>query len=78
MGQGHGGGEHVQELSPRLVEALLEKNVVGAAAGNYHTAVWTEAGELFTFGMEAVGIWATEGHRLSLYRGWSRRWSGRR
>jgi alpha-tubulin suppressor-like RCC1 family protein len=35
---------------PRLVEALAEKKVIGAAAGGDHTAVWTETGELFTFG----------------------------
>jgi len=35
---------------PRLVEALVGKKVVGAAAGEIHTAMWTEAGEIFTFG----------------------------
>jgi alpha-tubulin suppressor-like RCC1 family protein len=35
---------------PQLVEALAQKKVVGASAGSYYTAVWTEAGELFTFG----------------------------
>ena len=45
---GHGG--HEDELVPRLVEALVGKKVIGAAAGEEHTAVWTEAGELFTFG----------------------------
>jgi alpha-tubulin suppressor-like RCC1 family protein len=37
-----------------LVEALAGKlktvAIVGAAGGEYHTAAWTEAGELFTFG----------------------------
>jgi hypothetical protein len=50
MGLGHEGAEHAQELSPRLVEALAGKKVVGVSAGNNHTAAWTEAGELFTFG----------------------------
>ena len=45
---GHGG--HHEELVPRLVEALVGKKVVGASAGQIHTAVWTEEGELFTFG----------------------------
>ena len=45
---GHGGTQN--ELVPRLVEALVGKKVVGASAGTNHTAVWTEAGELFTFG----------------------------
>jgi len=49
-GLGHGGGEDAQELSPRLVEALVGRKVVGVSAGGSHTAVWTEAGELFTFG----------------------------
>jgi len=45
---GHGGEDN--ELLPRLVEALVGKKVIGAAAGSWHTVVWTEAGELFTFG----------------------------
>jgi len=45
---GHGGAE--DELVPKLVEALAGKKVVGASAGGKHTVVWTEAGELFTFG----------------------------
>ena len=46
---GHHGGTR-DELAPRLVERLAGKKVVGAAAGTCHTAVWTEEGELFTFG----------------------------
>jgi len=49
----HGGEE--DESVPRLVEALLGRKVVGAAAGFAHTVVWTEAGELFTFGEEGSG-----------------------
>jgi len=45
---GHGG--HHEELVPRLVEALVGKKVVGASSRESHTAVWTETGELFTFG----------------------------
>jgi alpha-tubulin suppressor-like RCC1 family protein len=45
---GHGGEEN--ELVPRLVEAFAGKKVIGAAGGSHHTAVLTEAGELFTFG----------------------------
>ena len=33
----------------------MGKKVVGAAASNDHTAVWTEAGELFTFGSGLSG-----------------------
>jgi len=50
---GHGGQE--SELVPRLVEALVGKKAAGASAGSQHTAVWTEAGELFTFGLGAHG-----------------------
>jgi alpha-tubulin suppressor-like RCC1 family protein len=39
---------------PRPVE-LAGKKVVGVAAGGCHTAVWTEEGELFTFGVENYG-----------------------
>jgi len=45
---GHGGEE--VELVPRLVEALVGKKVVGSAASARHAAVWTEAGQIFTFG----------------------------
>ena len=45
---GHGGEE--DEIVPRLVEALAVKKVIGTAAGERHTVVWTEEGELFTFG----------------------------
>ena len=45
---GHGG--QTNELVPRLVEALVGKKVVGASAAPACTAVWTEEGELFTFG----------------------------
>jgi len=47
---GHGGVE--SERVPRLVEALVGKKVAAAAAavGSDHTVVWTDAGELFTFG----------------------------
>jgi len=50
-----GHGESQPELVPRLVEALAGKKVVGAAAGGYHTAVWTEEEELFTFGYGGHG-----------------------
>jgi len=89
---GHG-GEQDDEPVPRLIEALAGKKVVGAAAGCVHTAVWTDAGELFTFGYgggqgrlghggeehELAGEeFGTESHRMSLCRGWWRRWWGRR
>ena len=37
-------------LLPRLVEALVGKKMIGAAAGQHHTAVLTDDGEVFTFG----------------------------
>jgi hypothetical protein len=51
---------------PRLVEALVGKRVIGAAAGGFQTAVWTEEGELFTLVRENMGSWATEGMRMSM------------
>jgi len=50
---GHGGQQH--EFLPRLVKALAGKKVIGAATGHCHTAVWTEASELFTFGAAGNG-----------------------
>ena len=45
---GHGDEENA--LAPRLVAGLAGRVVVGVAAGWRHTAVVTEAGELWTFG----------------------------
>jgi len=33
-------------LVPKMIEGLARKKVVGASAGDCHTAVWMEAGEL--------------------------------
>jgi len=54
---GHGGEDF--EYEPRLVEALTEKKMVGVSAGTYHTAAWTDDGELFTFGH---GVYGKLGH----------------
>jgi len=54
---GHG-GESPEPL-PRQVLALADEKVAGAAVGFYHTAVWTKAGELFTFGDAS---WGDLGH----------------
>ena len=43
------------ERVPRLVEALAGEKVVGGAGGNSHSVVFTEAGELFTFGEGEFG-----------------------
>ena len=45
---GHGG--EGTELVPRMIQALAGKMVIGVAAGGDHTAVWTDEGQLFTFG----------------------------
>lgn len=46
-----GHGEVLFQPVPRPVEALGRKMMIGAsAAGGSHTAAWTDAGELFTFG----------------------------
>jgi len=50
---GHGREQH--ELLPRLIEALAGKKVIGASAGTYHTVVWTEEREIFTFGHGGSG-----------------------
>jgi len=54
---GHGGeededaeDEENDELVPRLVEALVGEKLIAAAASTRHTVVWTDTGELFTFG----------------------------
>jgi len=59
---GHGGYQN--ELVPRLIRALSGKKVVSAEAGSDHTAVWTEEGELFTFG---GGTWGQLGHGVHQY-----------
>ena len=63
---GHGEGQYAPV--PRLVEALSGKKVVGAAAGDEHTALWTNEGELFTCGHGHLGGWGTARHSLSLCR----------
>jgi len=50
---GRGSGLGLENV-PRLIEFVAGK-VVGAAAGAAHTAVWTDTGELFTFGAGQIG-----------------------
>ena len=45
-----GHGTDTEERLPRAVEALVRKSMVGVSAGFSHTSVWTEHGELFTWG----------------------------
>jgi len=51
---GHGEGVGTVQF-PRMIEALAGKKVVGVAAGGFHTAAWTETGDLFTFGVGYTG-----------------------
>jgi alpha-tubulin suppressor-like RCC1 family protein len=55
---GHGGTH--DERVPRRLDEPAGKRVVVAAAGYQHTAcvtaVWTEQGKLFTFGIPTFGI----------------------
>ena len=51
---GHGGYDNV--LVPRLIEGVLVgKRVVGVAAGDDHTVVWTDEGKAYSFGDGADG-----------------------
>jgi len=48
----------IQECGLRKGSSGLEETVgswVGAAVGEYHTVMWTEAGDLFTFGYGGDG-----------------------
>ena len=41
---------------PRLIEGLLVgKKVIGVAAGDYHTVVWTDEGKAYSFGCGEYG-----------------------
>ena len=51
---GHG-DDYGDEYVPRVVGALNDKKVVGAAAGGHHTVVWTERGQVYTFGRGCHG-----------------------
>ena len=48
---GGGHGETEDERVPRLVEAMAGKTAIGADAGTRHTAVWTNTGGIFAFGI---------------------------
>jgi len=43
-------GHRMMRHVPRLIEVLAVNQVVGIAAGLWHTAAWTEEGELLHFG----------------------------
>jgi len=47
---GHGGEEYLERL-PRPIEGpLVGKKVVGVSVGSFHSIVWTEDGEAYSFG----------------------------
>jgi len=46
-----GHDDSVDVLVPRLVQALVGVNVVGTAAGEHHTVVWTDEGKAYSFGL---------------------------
>lgn len=47
---GHSNDGQGVVCQPRVVEALVGKRVMGAAAGDSHTVAWTDRGEVYTFG----------------------------
>ena len=56
---GHGGEEN--EYVPRLIEGVLVgKRVVGVAAGQHHTVVWTDEGKAYSFGDGGHGMLAMD------------------
>ena len=60
---GHREGPHTEHV-PRMIEALSGKKVIGVAAGEQHTAVWTEIGELFAFGSGSNGRLGHGGNQI--------------
>jgi hypothetical protein len=74
---GHGGDQN--ELVPRLVETMAGKKVIGAATALQRTEAYgLMQGSSSPLGMETVDSWSTEGQRMSLCLGWSRRRQGKR
>jgi len=56
---GHGG--EGTELVPRIIEAFAGKPVIGAAAGESHTASRMDRGR-GALSSSPLGCWAMEGH----------------
>ena len=52
---GHGEGAEAREFTPRQVEALNTRGIVGVDAGLEHAVAWSEEGEAFTWGAGRVG-----------------------
>jgi len=55
---GHGDSENdISAAHPRLIEGPLKgKQVIGVAAGQFHSIVWTSGGVVFTFGHGEFGM----------------------
>ena len=45
-----GHGDDLGALVPTRVQALVDVQLAGAAARGHHTLVWTEEGDVYTFG----------------------------
>ena len=60
-----GHGTRINELVPRLVQALVGKKVMQAGI-DYHTVVSTDVGEVFTFGRANLGA-IGHGHRSDMH-----------
>ena len=61
-----GHSDSVNELVPRLVEALVDLNVLGTAAGDDHTVVWTDEGNAYSFGRGSFGRLGHGGEEIEL------------
>jgi RCC1 and BTB domain-containing protein len=50
-----GNGTQINEYKPKLINALLDKNVVQIVCGYYHSLVLTKSGDLYGFGNNSYG-----------------------
>ena len=57
-----GHGSEVDETTPRIVEKLIGRRIIHAAAGDHHTAVLTSNNQLYTFGAGWKGQLGHSGH----------------
>jgi len=48
--------DRTHKSAPRGWSAPAGKKVISVAAGKVHTAVWTDGGDLFTFGYGSFGV----------------------
>ena len=60
-----GTGDVAQRSQPAVVQYLGGKNVVRVAAGAYHTLFLTDAGQLFSAGLNTNGQLDTEGEVIN-------------